>query len=337
MLIDSLRDWVRGEEASPGRWKELATGVAVTALVFLASIFTPEAGILIGIFAPVPVLYYAKSGRMQGMAVFLLALLVSFVFLSQAGRVSSLPLLFIWGSFGLVMSEMLKKGYAIEKTIFYSGLIVFSMAMVFLLSYSLRLGEDPWSLVEGTISQGIREIVDAYAKAGIASDQADLLKSHAGRISKFVYHISPALAVITTVFLAWVNLMTARIIFGRRGIPFPDFGDLSCWKIPDKMVWFVIAAGAIILIPSDRFMIAGINLLIIFLFVYLFQGLSIIQFFFKKKAVPAFLRGAFYFLLFAQHFLVILVIALGFFDIWIDARRMNSGMGLSAEKGGSSE
>lgn len=333
MLIDSLRDWVRKEETIPGWWKELAAGVAITTLVFLASIFTPEAGILIGVFAPVPVIYYARSGRMQGTAVFLLALLISLVFLNQADRTASLPLLFIWGAFGLVISEMLKKNYAIEKTIFYSALIVFSMMVVFLLSYSLQLGEDPWTLVERTISQGIRDIVDAYSKAGIATDQADLLKSHIGRISKFVYYISPALAVIATVFLAWLNLMAAKIIFARRGISFPDFGDLCCWKIPDKMVWFVIAAGALILVPSDRLRIAGINLLIIFLFIYMFQGLSIIQFFFKKKAVPAFLRGAFYFLLFAQHFLVILVIALGFFDIWVDLRKMNSGMGLSAEKG----
>jgi uncharacterized protein YybS (DUF2232 family) len=136
------------------------------------------------------------------------------------------------------------------------------------------------------------------------------------------------------IFFVWLNILAVRSIFIWRRAVFPDYGDLSSWKIPDKMVWFVIASGALILIPVEGFKIAGLNLILVFLFIYFFQGLSIIHFFFQKKNISRFLRIIFYIMIFIQHFLLLAVVVLGFFDLWVDFRKLKKEVKLSAEKGG---
>ncbi len=326
-----MRDWIRGEDRDPHLYKELAAGVVVSSAVFLAASLIPDLGFVIGMFAPLPVIYYSKSGRMQGLVVFALALLVVISFMAVIGSGFNIAFLIVWGSFGIVLSEMFRKKYAIDKIILLSIVVLTLIALAFLSSYSLRMNEDPWTLIEKYVSGGVNGLIQAYSQAGVSQEQVSLIKNNAGQISKFIYHVFPALMIVSMIFLAWLNVMAAKILFEFRKLPFSDFGDLTSWKIPDKFVWFVIAAGAMILVPIDRFKISGLNMLIVFLFIYLFQGLSIINFFFKKKGVPVLLRGMFYFLIFAQHILALLVICLGFFDIWIDFRKLNRGVKLPVQ------
>jgi uncharacterized protein YybS (DUF2232 family) len=114
-----------------------------------------------------------------------------------------------------------------------------------------------------------------------------------------------------------------RLLVQGRDPAFPDFGDLSCWKMPDWVVWFVIAAGAAMIVPEEAVQIAGLNVLIVALFLYLLQGLSIVQFFFRQKNIPRYLRALFYALIVLYQYLLVFVSAVGLFDIWVDFRKMN--------------
>ncbi len=313
--------------------KELISGVAVSSAVFLVWGLNPVLGFFIGTFAPLAILYHSKSSRMQGLLVLILSLMTALVSLDLMGIEISLPFMFAWGAIGIFLSEFLKKKYPLDKVILYSATLFTLMNAAFLLSYSFRIGEDPWALVESYIGQGVQEFIQLYAQAGLAADQIDAIRSQAGHISKTVYHMLPALAIIGSIFFIWINVMVAKALFAWRKAEFPDMGDLAHWKAPDKLVWFVITAGALILIPAESFKIAGLNLLSIFLFMYFFQGLSIVHFFFQKKDAPYFLRGLFYILIFAQHYLLLAVVGLGFFDLWVDFRKINREVKLSEEKG----
>ena len=65
----------------------------------------------------------------------------------------------------------------------------------------------------------------------------------------------------------------------------------------------------------------ALNALIISVFVYFFHGLSIILFLLNKYSVPTLIRVGVY-LLIIVHFLLILA-AVGFFDQWIDLRKLH--------------
>ncbi|MBW2636173.1 MAG: DUF2232 domain-containing protein [Deltaproteobacteria bacterium] len=103
---------------------------------------------------------------------------------------------------------------------------------------------------------------------------------------------------------------------------YPEFGDLSRWKIFDRMIWVFIIAGVSMVVPVKAVKIIGLNILIVLIFIYMLQGLSIVSFYFKKKNMPWFIRGFGYFLIFAQQILLFLVIVLGLIDVWVDFRKL---------------
>jgi len=304
--------------------KEVLLGIFVSSGFFLAMALLPSAGIAAGIFAPFILMYsHLKLGRIAGLLILTASMVVLEAITYQAGLGINLVAVFMMGSSGLILAEFLKKNFVFEKTVFYTVLILVGMGAFFLGVYSFQVGEQPWTLVQAYVNSGIKESIKSYAEWGISQEQVDMIRNNADLIAQTVYHLLPSFVVMGTILFLWINVLAGRLLLSRRGIGFPEFGDLTCWKIPDQMVWYVIASAVLILIPVDRVQIAGLNLLFIFLFIYLFQGLSIINFFFQHKNVPVIVRGVFYFLIFAQHFLLLLVICLGFFDIWIDFRKLN--------------
>lgn len=314
--------------------KELIPGTIVVSAVFIVTALFPIAGAFVAVFTPLAVLCFSKSSSIQGVIVFTVSIAVALIVLKPMGADGHLPFMFCWGSVGIFLSEFLKKKYPLDKAILYSVLIFLAMGLFLLMSYSLHVGEDPWALVETYIDRSVREGIEAYSQAGLlAPEQANRVRSQASDIVGTVYHLVPAIAVISTVLFIWLNVISARALFSWRKASFPYAGDLARWKVPDQLVWFVVASGALILIPVDSFKIAGLNLISIFLFVYFFQGLSIIQFYFERKNLSYFLRGVLYVLIFGQQFVMLTVVGLGFFDLWMDFRKLNSGTKLSEEKG----
>ena len=67
----------------------------------------------------------------------------------------------------------------------------------------------------------------------------------------------------------------------------------------------------------------GLNVLIILLTVYFFQGIAIVSFYFNRKQFPKIARFLLYGLIFIQQLLLMVVIAFGFFDTWLDFRKLN--------------
>jgi len=313
--------------------KELASGIVVTTAIFLAWGWNPVLGFLLGLFAPLAVFYFSLSNRLQGVLVLILSLIAALLALRPFGIELNLPFMFSWGATGLFLSEFVRKKYPLDRVIMYSAVAFSVMNAAFFLSYSFRFGEDPRVLIETYVQQGFQDFIALYAQSGMAADQLDTIRNQAGDITKTVYHMLPAMAVIGSIFFIWINVLAARAVCAWKKAAFPNTEDLAHWRTADKLVWFVIASGALILVPDERFKIAGFNLLSIFLFVYFFQGLSILHFFFEKKKAPYFLRGLFYIFVFAQHYLLLAVIGLGFFDLWVDFRKINREVNIPQEKG----
>jgi uncharacterized protein YybS (DUF2232 family) len=113
-------------------------------------------------------------------------------------------------------------------------------------------------------------------------------------------------------------------LFQARKIPVPEFGSLNQWRSPEPLVWVAIGCGAMLLLPVAALKIIGINGLIVLMAVYFFQGIAIVSFFFEKKRFPAALRFILYSLIGLQQFLLLLIIGLGFFDMWVDFRKLGA-------------
>ena len=88
------------------------------------------------------------------------------------------------------------------------------------------------------------------------------------------------------------------------------------------LVWLVIGCGLLLLVPSRGVKMIGLNGLFFLLTLYFFQGMAIVSYFFEKKRFPRGLRIFLYSLIALQQIVLLVVIGLGFFDVWLNFRKL---------------
>jgi len=310
-------------EGSP--YKDFFLAVAVISIVLIAVAMNAVLGALGAVFVPLPVLYYySRLGRLHGLLAFALSLTITMITLRTLDSQAGVVYFFFLGSLGLILSEVLRKNWSIEKTIVYSMGILLTLSVVILLYLSLVSGKEPWGLIGTHMSSIVQENIDLYSRTGVSNQYIQLMKENAERITRVMTGLLPSLIIVGAGFFIWLNILGGKWLFRNRGMWYPDFGDLSLWKTLDKTVWLVVIAGGCIVVPSELSRILGLNIAIVLLFIYMLQGLAIISFFFKRKNVPGILRALGYFLIFAQQFLIFIVAGLGLIDTWADFRKLGT-------------
>ena len=304
--------------------KEFSLGVGITTGFFLLVVLNPIVGFIFSLFAPLPIaFFYWKMGRVPGIAMFVVSFGLLAAVFRIGGFVESLSFFLVLGSAGVIIPEVLGRRYGIEKTVGLSvaGLVAVIVAM--LAWYGQILERGILDIVRGYVIDSIQYSIALYEEIGIPQDQLDALREGAPQVAGWIVDHGAALFLMSTTFLIWLNVLGMRMFFQGRDPSFPDFGDLTCWKMPDWVVWLVIAAGVLMIVPEEIAQIIGLNGMMILLFLYLLQGLSIVQFFCRKKNIPRYLRALFYALIVIYQYLLVFISAIGLFDIWVDFRKMN--------------
>ncbi len=76
------------------------------------------------------------------------------------------------------------------------------------------------------------------------------------------------------------------------------------------------------LFPASVTKLIGLNVLLILMTIYFFQGMAIVSFFFEKKQVPRLFKILLYTLIVLQQLVLLAVIGIGLFDMWLNFRKL---------------
>lgn len=302
--------------------KDIAGHVVLVCVLFGLAVYLPVLGFFFALFIPLPVLYYhTKLDRHYGMIAAALSAAVVFMMIGRIGvdLFFFAELLFI----GILLSVFFEKKIAVEHVVVLTCLGVLGSGTAGLLFYSFSLDQSVESIVSAYVMQNLELTLALYESAGIPDENVKIISDSIDQIRYVLVRLTPALITSMTMFVVWVNILTARPVFSARGIPYPDFGKLNQWRAPELLVWLVIACGGTLLLPFAGLKIIGINGLIVFLTIYFFQGIAIVSFFFEKKHFSRIARLLLYTLIILQQLLLMIVIGLGFFDTWIDFRKLD--------------
>jgi uncharacterized protein YybS (DUF2232 family) len=298
--------------------------IAIIAGTLLFVSLVPFFGSILLLISPLPVVYYwVRLERTQGLLVVFAALVLASL-LDMGGKGAQLPVLFMIVLTGVLIGEVLKKGLSLNRSVVTASLALFASGIGFLSYSAARAGVSPWQLVEVYIAALIQENIKIYSQLNIAEEQLLLIRENAAQIADFFTGIFPALSLTGAIMTVCLNMVAVRGLLRRVGSPLADFGDLTLWKAPEKMVWLLIAGGVMLLAPQAALPVVGMNLLILCCLLYLFQGMAIVVFFFRRKGVPLFFRWLIYTLIMIQQYMLIFVLALGLFDLWVDFRKRMS-------------
>jgi uncharacterized protein YybS (DUF2232 family) len=301
--------------------KDIATGIAITCLVFLLSVYIPLIGFFCALFIPLPILFYrAKLGRSTGAivpAVVIVAMMI------VAGGLTVDVLFFVQLLLlGFMLCELFEKNLSVEKTILGATAAVVGTTIIGIVVYSNFVNIGIGDLISNYIGRNLKLTLALYESMGVSEDNIQILAESLDRIKYVLVRIIPALAVASTLFVSWINTLIAKPVLESRRLFYPDFGTLNLWQAPEYFVWGVIASGLMLLLPGGFLKMIGFNSLLILLTVYFFQGIAIVAYFFEQKRVPRFFRILLYTLIALQQFLLLVVIGFGFFDTWLNFRKL---------------
>ena len=301
--------------------KDIATGIAITSILFAASIKSPVLGFFCTFLVPLPTFFYrSKFGRKIGIAVPGFTIIAMIIILGgfTFDVFFFIELLLI----GFVLSELIELKLSIEKTFIYACIVVLSSSILVVLFYSNITGIQVGSLVSAYIIKNLELTLELYKNMGMPEENIHMISSSMESFQYVLIRIFPALAIASTLFIIWTSLMLAKPLLKTRNLFYPDFGQLNLWKTPEYLVWIAIACGILLLIPDRAVRLMGINGIIILMTIYFFQGMAIVSFYFAKKQFPRLLRFFLYSLIAIWQVILLIVVILGFFDIWFNFRKM---------------
>lgn len=296
--------------------KEIIMGTSLCILIF-AIIFTfPLLGVFALLFLPLPVLFYRlKLGRKSGGVI----IGISFFVLILMTQGLAFDILY-FGSLlmtGFFLGECIEQHLGMEKTMIFTGLGVLGSAAAAFFLYTAFQGQTMGSVVSDYLTRYFGLTAQLYTDMGIEKDQIEMLNT------AFLVVLP---GMFTTSFLAtmWLNILIIKKLLMRKGITLKSMENLNQYRAPDYLVWGVIALGLILFLPMEVPKYISINCLIVLMLVYFFQGIAVVSFFFQTKRSPTALRFFCYSLIAVQLYFLILVIGLGFFDNWINFRKLGT-------------
>ena len=301
-------------------FKDTLRGICISSLLCIACLYVPVIGFLCALLIPLSVLFYSsKIGRRSGLIVSGTTVFVLICILRNVSIdiVFFAELLFL----GFILSELFHFELPIEKTIGYASFCILATVTVSLIIYGNIQGTGIYVIISEYVAINLKQSIEIYKQMGMPEENIRMLSDYMEQIQYVLIRIIPSLVIVSTLLLSWVTLLIAKLLFARKKLFYPDFGTLNLWKAPEHLVWLVIASFLMLLIPDKTIRIFGINILLVMMPVYFFQGLAVVSFYFDKKRLPRGLRILLYSIIVFQYLAAVFIAGLGFFDIWLNIRK----------------
>jgi uncharacterized protein YybS (DUF2232 family) len=291
-------------------------------LGFLGAQVNPLAFLLVGVLAPLPVL--VTAWRLGELAAGALALAATIIIFSLHPVPET-----IWQNLGflnlLVMGVMLgglqcRRVVAPQAIILTVAALSLGALMVFL-GQAFFQGISPHDL----LAQKSVEVMDTLRK--VLGDPAGGAPSSlvpgvpSAQVEAMLQLLLPGLLVTNLALVAWLNVVLSRQLIFALGWGEAD-PPLYHWAAPEWLIFVLLGAGFLLLVPVTGARFFGLNLLMVVAVLYFCQGVAVVATWFHRLGLPRLLRMIGYPLLFLNPFFFV-IITLGLMDLWLDFRRLH--------------
>lgn len=297
-------------------------GLTCLTLFFLAGRLHPLAYLVMGTWLPLPIVMV--GWRLGQRAALGLAVAAAFVLVASHPTVKGLLDNLALGELllmGALLSIFKNRGIWPAHGIILATAVLTLVGLMVLLSQAGLAGQTPLDLLQQKARETAQTLEKVFADTGVETKSMMPPGVPPLDWEALLLRIYPALFVINTAFVAWLNTVAARFLahllrWEEPGLP------LSEWNNPEWLIFVFLIAGFLLLAPIPSVRLISLNLLMISGFLYFCQGVAVVAALFQRFRVPLVLRFLGYPLLFMNP-LFFLIIILGLTDLWLDFRRLH--------------
>ena len=258
--------------------------VAIFVILLAVSFYIPFVGSVVLFFIPLPIILYRL--RYDRISAFLM-MLVGFTLSLLIGGIVLLPIAVAFGLLGFVIGDTM----SLEKTKLYtfmaSGLTFLIIMIVTYVSTVIFLGiniiEELMKSLRGTQEQ----MTSLMAKYG------ELPENFSGQMEESIslYETAiPSTFIIAAFSFSFIIVILNSMIVNRLGHNVPKFPPFRDMKVPGIAVWAYLV---ILILPwivnveqGSTLNLTYVNATIIFRFLFLIQGISLIHYYMSEKKLP---------------------------------------------------
>jgi uncharacterized protein YybS (DUF2232 family) len=288
------------------------------------ALWLPLLGPVAGLLTPLPFFYYSfRAGPARGAVMTIVVVLAVILLGSVAGFTKMAVLAAEYGLLGYLLSRLLAVERSLAETVGLASAVLATTGVIAILLMAALKGVNVIEAVTAYIAEEFRYATEAYRQSGLVETQGEDLELTVKGFVEVFSRLLPSLMVVGTVLVVWLNTLFARFIAGSRGLAIAKTPPATLWQVPEKLVWFFIAAGFAAFLSQGLFQWAALNVLVVLTMVYFFQGLCILIFYLNKHKAPPWMRfGAYALIALQQLFILVLALA-GLFDQWLDLRKIH--------------
>lgn len=303
----------------PFRKAQVVLWIFLSVFLFLFVVWFPVGGFVAGIFTPLPSsLAVYQWGLPLGLIVPLGTLVGGALFLGIFGITATVPYLALFLFMGSLIGLYGRMNRSLDVSVFIPALAVFLTGTLIFWLKSRGIEGSVWDIM----AQKVAKVVITLARehGGKSLEVTPYLEEQIRNTAGLMVRLLPGISFASLLLTGAVNALATRRYAQKQNLPLPRWQEASMWRSPEWFVWFVIAAGFLVMISSLR--TVGLNVLIASGIVYLFQGLSVILFFLSKWKVPSWAGFIILFFILTQQYLALAGAFIGLFDVWFDFRRI---------------
>ena len=308
--------------SQPSVIKDLITGTLFCLLIIAIMHWMPILGIFAWVLLPLPVLFYRlKTGR-NGSGIIMMICLLALIVLTRniAFNVIYFGTLLVTGFF---LGEFIEKHLPVEKIVLYASLATAGSLLAALFIYSLSQGKGIHELITGYITQSRALSEQLFKESSQLYPQMNIKPEDAKELGQLLAGIFPGILINSYLTMVWINILLIKRLLKTKNIVVQSIENLTRWKAPFMLIFGVIACSIILFLVPGPLKFVAINCLTILMFIYFFQGIAVVSYFFKKKKAPFALKFFIYILIAIQPLFLTLVIGFGLFDTWANFRKID--------------
>ncbi len=300
-------------------------GTLVTSVV-LALPFLSLEFVWLQFLAPLPIFYYLSvCGYRQGGNIIASAILVCGIMAAIKLALPALLFAVTMLPVGIVLAIARQNNRPPQLAALYACLALLGGWLFWAVSFGILNNVNPFLSMVNGLEGGLDATYQALSSSSeIPPDRLLEIETAFRELKTLLPRILPGLLLTSIIVTACINLIIGQWIIRRRDTSLIPWEPFSRWVLPEHLVFALIGAGFMAVMPIALVKTVGINLLFVFGIIYFFQGLAILTCILEKWAVPQLLRGVIYLLLVIQAYGIIMLVIAGIADVWADFRKFKA-------------
>ncbi len=294
-----------------------AVGIGATLFCLLGVSWIGPIGAFLNLLTPVAAAYLSmRYGLRAGIVI---VVVTSAVLLQLATPYTFAAYLGVFGVGSLLLPYFLRQRIPWDRAVLYAMVSSTVATATMVLFAVFASGVSIPTLIGQMIQAEVDQAMQIYRNSGFSDTQLQDMQQVVDGMAEFISRNFYGLYMASLLAIQTFCLLLLQRLKGNH---FHIFGTpFAQWRLPSGLIWVLIGAGFLLLVPADIVSLVGRNLLVVLLPLYFLQGMAIVSSFLQKKTYPPLVKGLIYALLLILNPLPIIITCAGVFDLWIDFRR----------------